>query len=425
MGSTGYALAAPTLDEVFSQARRLCRWQDGFVTLSRVGLTFSWFKRYATAVPDPTLILLHGNAGEGAAERLVARAQLASAARAARAARAGGFARVVLATDDQTATPPKDGAYEVDLDAPGVAFSLRERLCELVEHSHSGDIAVMGAGALPLLEAEDFAGVIEGLDRGRSVVVTNNRYSSDITAWTPPVAIERVGAFDRDNALARRLRDDAGCEVVTLPRSLRTVFDLDTPADLAVLALSEATPAPLPPPETLPLAPYRGVMPLLCDPDAEIVLAGRVGSATWQHLERETACRVRLYSEERGLASAPPSHVPRSLLGRLLDEVGPQRFAAELASLGDAVVLDTRVLLAHAGSAATREDRFQSDLLSPDRICDPWLRDLTAALAAASVPVLLGGHSLVSGGLMALADQAWLENDRRLEAEQADSSRPR
>jgi hypothetical protein len=28
--------------------------------------------------------------------------------------------------------------------------------------------------------------------------------------------------------------------------------------------------------------------------------------------------------------------------------------------------------------------------------------------------VLLGGHSLVSGGLMAINDAAWAENDRRL-----------
>ena len=107
-------------------------------------------------------------------------------------------------------------------------------------------------------------------------------------------------------------------------------------------------------------------------------------------------------------------HAPRSLTGRLLEELGIERFAEELASLADGVVLDTRVLLAHAGSRASREDRFQSDLLVPEKVADPWLRDLTAALAAAEVPVLVGGHSLLSGGLMALADQAWLENDRRL-----------
>ena len=118
-------------------------------------------------------------------------------------------------------------------------------------------------------------------------------------------------------------------------------------------------------------------MPLLCDPDAEVLLAGRVGSAAWAHLERETACRVRAVSEERGLASAPDGHAPRSIMGRLLDELGAARFAEELAALADGVALDTRVLLAHARSRASREDRFQSDLLRPARIADPHLRELS------------------------------------------------
>ena len=364
----------------------------------------------------PALILLHGGAGAGAAEGMVARARLAAAGVSARAARDGGFGSVVLATDD-AGIAGGDG-YTVDHDAPGEAFSLRERVLGLVGKLGPEAVAVMGAGALPLLTAEDFAAVREGLAGRGPVAVTNNFYSSDLTAWTPAEALARVGPFERDNVLPRRLRDEAGCEVTVLPRSVRTAFDLDTPADLAVLALSEATPAAvreaLPPEGSLPLAPYRALMPLLCDPDAEIVVAGRVASATWAHLERETACRVRLFSEERGLASAPEGHTARSLVGRLLEEVGMERFAGELASLADGVVLDTRVLLAHAGSRANREDRFQGDLLAPERVTDPWLRDLTAALAAAEVPVLAGGHSLLSGGLMALTDQAWLENDRRL-----------
>ena len=364
----------------------------------------------------PALILLHGGAGTGEAEGMVARARLAAGGVSARAARHGGFGRVVLATDD--AGIAGGNGYTVDHDAPGEAFSLRERVLGLVGKLGAEAVAVMGAGALPLLAAEDFAAVREALAGGGNVAVTNNFYSSDLTAWLPANALARVGPFERDNVLARRLRDEAGCEVTVLPRSVRTAFDLDTPADLAVLALSEATPAAvreaLPPEESLPLAPYRALMPLLCDPDAEILVAGRVASATWAHLERETACRVRLFSEERGLASAPEGHRARSLVGRLLEEVGMERFAGELASLADAVVLDTRVLLAHAGSRASREDRFQGDLLAPERVTDPWLRDLTAALASAEAPVLAGGHSLLSGGLMALADQAWLENDRRL-----------
>ncbi len=362
------------------------------------------------------LILLHGGAGTGAAERMVARARLAAAGVSARAARAGGFTEVVLATDDDGVT--EDAAYTVDRDKLGTVFSLRERLLGQVEGLGANGVAVMGAGALPFLSAGDFASVRKGLARSGGVAVTNNFYSGDLTAWAPAEAIEKVGPFERDNMLPRKLRDEAGCEVAVLPRSVRTAFDLDTPAELAVLALSEATPSEirgaLPPEESLPLAPYRALMPLLCDPDAEILLAGRVGSATWAYLERDTACRVRLVSEERGLASAPKGHRARSLMGRLLEEVGMERFGEELASLADGVVLDTRVLLAHADSRAGREDRFQSDLLAPEKVADPWLRDLTAALAAAKIPILLGGHSLLSGGLMALTDQAWLENDRRL-----------
>lgn len=362
------------------------------------------------------LILLHGGAGTGAAEGMVARARLAAAGVSARVARDSGFGSVVLATDD--ASIAGGDGHTVDHDAPGEAFSPRERVLTLVGKLGAEAVAVMGAGALPFLTAGDFAAVREALAGGGNAAVTNNFYSSDLTAWSPATAIARVGPFERDNVLPRRLRDEAGCEVTVLPRSVRTAFDLDTPADLVVLALSEATPEAireaLPAEESLPLAPYRALMPLLCDPDAEILVAGRVASATWAHLERETACRVRLVSEERGMASAPGGHTARSLVGRLLEEVGMERFTDELASLADGAVLDTRVLLAHRGSRASREDRFQSDLLAPERVTDPWLRDLTAALAAAEAPVLAGGHSLLSGGLMALADQAWLENDRRL-----------
>ena len=49
------------------------------------------------------------------------------------------------------------------------------------------------------------------------------------------------------------------------------------------------------------------------------------------------------------------------------------------------------------------EDRFGSDLLQADSIVDPWLAELTAAAAAAPIPVLLGGHSLVGPGIRLLA----------------------
>ena len=121
-----------------------------------------------------------------------------------------------------------------------------------------------------------------------------------------------------------------------------------------------------------------------------------------------------LFAEERGLATAPPGYQARSVLGFLLEEVGPERFFQRMSELGDGAVIDTRVIEAHLGLEPSREDRFQSDLLNPEAIQDPFLRHFTKAAAKATIPVLLGGHSLVSGGLMAINDIAWLENDRRL-----------
>lgn len=107
----------------------------------------------------------------------------------------------------------------------------------------------------------------------------------------------------------------------------------------------------------------------------------------------------------------------RSLLAFHLREVGCARFFAELAEMADAVCIDTRPLLAHLGLEASRADRFWSDLGCPDRIKEPLLREFTAAAHDAGVPVLLGGHSLVAGGLMLLNEAAWREEDQRLSGE--------
>jgi hypothetical protein len=92
------------------------------------------------------------------------------------------------------------------------------------------------------------------------------------------------------------------------------------------------------------------------------------------------------------------------LLGSLLDRDGPGALGAVLALLCDAAIVDTRVLLAHRlgageGSWPPPEDRFASDLLLPDQVRDPWLRELTAAAVEAPIPMLLGGHSLVGPGV--------------------------
>lgn len=369
------------------------------------------------AFERPVLLIFHGATGNGEAESMVARARVAAASNTARTALAAGFEAVIVATDDGELFDDVPAHVLIDIDRTGEAYDFGTRLRGLVQRYGLQRPAVMGSGSVPLLGVEGFQLIVEQLDARDGRFVTNNFFSSDLTAWTPGDAIELAGDIPRDNVLPRRLRDNADLAPVILPRTTATQFDLDTPSDLAVLALMEglAPPLALAANEAHATAErYRAFLPLLCDRNSEIVVAGRVGSMTWQYLERETACRVRMFSEERGLATAPAGHVAHSVLGFLLEEVGIERFFERLALLGNAVVLDTRVIEAHLGLEPSREDRFQSDLLNHEAIEDEFLRRFTKGALDAPVPVLLGGHSLVAGGLMAINDVAWRENDRRV-----------
>jgi hypothetical protein len=213
------------------------------------------------------------------------------------------------------------------------------------------------------------------------------------------------------------LHDQAGLPVEALPRSINTLLDIDTPTALCVLALYGRTGprlARLLSVLDLNLTSYRRVMDCVIDRTRTLLVAGRVGSHTWQYLERNTACRVRLYAEERGMQAdgREAAGLVRSLLGYYIEAVGLQRAFATIADLADGACIDARVLSAHARSTPSRADRFNSDLGHADLIRDRMLHDLTAVAQAAPLPVLLGGHALVSGGLMALVQAAWDEHDR-------------
>ena len=95
------------------------------------------------------------------------------------------------------------------------------------------------------------------------------------------------------------------------------------------------------------------------------------------------------------------------MLGYLLDSSGVSGFFDKLSEMGDAAFLDTRVIFNHAGRNFSAPDRFYSDMLEPEHIADPWLREFTHGAREAAIPVVLGGHSLVLGGMLALIDAAW------------------
>lgn len=261
-------------------------------------------------------------------------------------------------------------------------------------------------------------------------VVANNRFSADafVVAGDLDRALEALAACETDNAAPRRLAD-AGFAWRDLGAAGWARFDVDTTLDLALLRLATRLEgmrmpdasvrgylemARLPGDRPLEVPHLEALGTVIRDRGAELVVAGRIPGTTWQELETETACRVRGFVEERGMRSARgAASAPRSILGALMDRSSPAELVAELSRLGDAVVLDSRVLMAAVGGSSEasvwppEEERLASDFGDASRASTPWLRELTEAAVAAPVPFLMGGHALVSDGLRLIVAAAW------------------
>lgn len=361
----------------------------------------------------PRLIIFNGGLSGSPVEDMVAEAQRCVTLDTIQRARESGvFGGIILATDSADLAGRAGTGVTVELDRGPFRFGLKLR--DTVREHQVDFPFYIGGGAGALLTPDDFASIAALCTK--DTVVTNNLFSADLVAFRPGTAIEVVEPPEQDNPLALLLRDQAGLREVCLPRNAATQFDMDTPSDLLVLSLHPGIARNVKgylESLRLDVSRLRQVMPLLTDVDAEVVVAGRVGSQVWAHLEAKTACRVRLFSEERGMRAdgREARGEARSLVGLYIQEVGLRRFFRTLAELGQAAFIDSRVVFAHMGLRPSASDRFLSDLGRPEEIVDDFVREFTAEALRAPMPVVLGGHSMVAGGLLALIDAAWRENN--------------
>lgn len=292
-------------------------------------------------------------------------------------------------------------------------FHFGAHLAETIIVNRLDHVMYFGGASAPLLDLPLLKLMLNLLNHSSHelVAITNNLHSSDwLVLSNVHRALPHIQKANRDNGLAWVVQEKCGYEVRVLTEMRpAAALDLDTPTDLAILRqhpecppnLREVTENPL-----LDAIPVRPVLDVMSQPGSHLALIGRVGPRAWETLSAVTQVWIRVFSEERGMVASERldrSEV-RSLLGLLLDLQGPEAFFESLATITDAAIIDSRVFMAHQGLQPTDADRYASDLFMVDAIENEWLRAFTAAAASAPIPILLGGHNVVAGGLHVISE---------------------
>jgi hypothetical protein len=358
-------------------------------------------------------VLMLPPAGSSPAEAWVARGRAAAAEDlVGRLRRSSAFGPVFSLAAEAADTERMAAAGAEPLAPPPGRFHFGATLAHLIHERNFTQLAYFGGASAPLAaegSLRSAAELFHSQPKGTSVV--NNLHSTD---WGLLGAGEAVAArperFPNDNMLGWVLSQEAGLPVVELPASAATRLDIDTPTDL-LLAAGHPSAGPC-------LAAFLTQVPEglldICDrirgvlrtPASHLTLIGRTSANAWAQLERRTQCWVRVFAEERGMLASGRLErgEVRSLLWALAEGGSPERLVQALAEISRAVLWDTRVWLAAAGSWPAAPDRFASDLGWVDQVEDVGLRRLTQAIRAAPIPILAGGHGVVAGGIYALLE---------------------
>ena len=360
--------------------------------------------------------LMVGGGGSSEVERAVREAQRAAALDLLDVwQQVEEIAHIVVATDDAewATTLPVLRSVDLDVQPESVAtpFHFGRRLADLIRRYRPDRLLYSGGASAPLMRLAEWRQVASQLQSSAyRLVVTNNVHSGDWLGWTDALeALPFLSQETSDNALPWLLAERGGWRVHALPPSASSRFDLDTPADLLIVHHH---------PNIGPhlrafldglgwdASRLNGLLEVMSREGSSLAVIGRVSSAAWGALERATRCWIRVFAEERGMRASgrQARGEVRSLLSDWVELAGVEGMVERLAGLVDGMLWDNRVLLAARGLWPSAADRFYADLGCWEMITEPFLRTLTRVVVETGRPIVIGGHSVVAGGLMALVE---------------------
>ncbi|MCK4681622.1 hypothetical protein KAT59_01170, partial [Candidatus Bipolaricaulota bacterium] len=309
-------------------------------------------------------VVMHAPLGESLGERIVEKGREASTEDLVTTLKKAGMERTFLLTQSAAlAERFSDRGVSTVLTGNETPFHFGKALQRVIAEEALDGLLYFGSGAGGLLTVEQIARLVSFASRVEQGALFNNFYSCDFCAIARAERLLEVDLPEIDNALAFVLADH-GIPSFSLPRTVETQFDIDTPTDLVLLAAAERGGDAMRTflaAQSLNHSMLEDLLTVLTDRRAHLTLIGRMNPTTWTHFEGEVACRTSAYSEGRGMRAYPDGKAP--LLASTLKEMGIDSFFERLERSTDAAIIDTRPLLALGGLLPPIADRFASDLL--------------------------------------------------------------
>jgi len=300
----------------------------------------------------------------------------------------------------------QDPRIITDIYSESEKFHFGKWLKRRIEQYRPHNLFYWGAGASPFIPGDLIESLCVSIIAGDNILYTNNFFSADWVAFSPAGAVLEMNPPPLDNNLAYYLWQEMGFRSVYIAPSVEIIGDIDTPADLLVLAIHPGTS-----PHTaeylkslnLDTSRVEKFVSLLPERNA-IFMAGRVGSSLFKYLDSRCPCKFRIISEERGMRSwgRITRKEVRSFLGKMIEINGLDSIFSFIEETSKGAVIDSRVIFAHICKKVSRKDRFYSDLGRDEFIGNPFVAEFTRRVRNSPIPILTGGHSLILGGMWAL-----------------------
>lgn len=344
----------------------------------------------------------------------------------------GVFHRVVLCTDrDGLAGRAIQRIAELDVykfhGTGDVEFHFGERLCEVVKAYGFKSFLYFSGGSGQLMDEEDicsFASTTltapyKSLCSSARYIVANNAYSSDMFGISDSSCLMGLNGNlpSSDNEFAMWFCMTFDADIVPLPSQMAFQFDVDTPVDALIMSTMEKS--SIDTEGMLGFVKNEGLLfvlnrmftkiemakAVMKGPGGEFTLIGRVPPSSVSYLNSILKCRIRTFSEERGMRSFKRDvrGEAKSIFASYIKRCGIRNFVNDMSDMTGLAFVDTRVLLSSLGCRLSTEERFASDLLMTDCLKDELAYELADAFSTSSCNFICGGHCLVSWGVRSIA----------------------